>query len=442
VVTSLFSPFKQLKMINKVKEIFNKIQINLIAKETKFMIRTPKKINPYNFLYSFYLMMGNKKISLRNWAIEFEKLTNITISDQAIDKRLQIRHIQFYKSLFENVIRTTYTKYFTRITESLKPFQRVLIEDSTCVKLANKLHEYFSGSTNQVAKSAITRIQFSFDLKSNVYENVEMCTYTHNDGAYSIDIVHRAQRDDLVIRDLGYWSLNVFKRLVKKGVYILSRFKLNVKVYDESKKEIDLVKYLKNLNKKGINKFDINVLIGSKFYLPLRMTGIKLTPKQMEKKIRAAKKNTHKKDKKRKISKETLILMSWNIMVTNVDEQIWSVEDVYKVYSFRWNIEMMFKNWKSTFKIDELLQTTKSKNPFRPEALLYLALTYLAVIFQPSFNYYYNKIKSKYDKYLSPIKFGQFILQNLSNMLNFKENYLLEVLSRHCCYDKRKDRII
>lgn len=424
-------------MIDKVKKIFENIKIDSIAKETKFMIRTPKKIDPYNFLYSFYLMMGNKKISLRNWAIEFEKLTNITISDQAIDKRLQIRHIRFFKSLFENVIRTTYTKYFTRITGSLKPFKRVLIEDSTCVKLANKLHEYFSGSSNQVTKKAITRIQFSFDLKSNVYENAEMCTYTRNDGAYSADIVQRAQRDDLVIRDLGYWSLNVFKQLIKKGVYILSRYKLKVKVYDESKKEIDMVKYLKNLNKKGITQFDMNVLIGSGFYLPIRMTGIKLTPTQMEKKIRAAKKNAYK---KRKINKETLILMSWNLMITNVDEQIWSVENVYKVYSFRWNIEMMFKNWKSTFKIDELLQTSKSKNPFRPEALLYLALTYLAVIFQPSFNYYYNKIKSKYDKYLSPIKYGQFISQNLSNIFDFKENYLLDILSRHCCYDKRRDR--
>jgi len=423
--------------MGKFKKIFGNIKIESLAKETKFMIRKPKKITPENFLYSFYLLFSAKIFSLDAWAIEFEKLTGIEITSQAIDKKLQIRHIEFYKKLFEEAIKTSYTKLISKVEGKLARFNRVLVEDSTCVKLADKLYKFFSGASNGMVKKAITRIQFSFDLKSNTYENLEMCTYTQNDGFYSEKIIKRAKKGDLILRDLGYWNLKVFGKLITKGAYILSRYKLNTKVYNTNKEEIDLVKLLRKLERKGIRQFDEMVYIGSEKKLKFRILGQKLTDAQLEKKMRAAKKNAYK---KRAINKRTKYLMSWNLLITNVEEKIWSVKDAFQVYGFRWSIEMMFKNWKSTFKIDLLLQTTKSENPYRPGALLYLSLTYLALIFQPKFNSWYKKIKAKFDKELSPIKFGKYISRELKDFWDYTEDYLFSTLSRFCCYAKRKDR--
>ena len=423
--------------MNKFKKIFGNIKIKSLAKETNFMIRRPKKITPENFLYSFYLSFSAKIFSLDTWALEFEKLTGIQITSQAIDKKLQIRHIEFYERLFEEAIKKNYTKLTSKVESKLAPFNRVLVEDSTCVKLANKLYKFFSGASNGMVKKAITRIQFSFDLKNNTYENLEMCTYTQNDGYYSEKIIKRAKEGDLVLRDLGYWNLKAFKQLVKKGVYILSRYKLSTKIYNRDKEEMDLVRHLKKLEKKGIRQVDEIVYIGREKDLKVRIIGQKLTSVQLEKKMRAAKKNAYK---KRAISKRTKYLMSWNLLITNVEETIWSVKDAFQVYGFRWNIEMMFKNWKSTFKIDSLLQTTKSENPYRPRALLYLSLTYLALIFQPKFNSWYKKIKAKFDRELSPQKFGKYICQELKDFWDYTEEYLSNILLRYCCYDKRRDR--
>ena len=43
-----------------------------------------------------------------------------------------------------------------------------------------------------------------------------------------------------------------------------------------------------------------------------------------------------------------------NIYITNVDSRILSYQDVHEVYSLRWQIELMFKIWKSIFKINRV----------------------------------------------------------------------------------------
>ena len=135
-------------------------------------------------------------------------------------------------------------------------------------------------------------------------------------------------------------------------------------------------------------------------------------------------------------------LMSWNIFIANVDDNVWSAKDVYNAYALRWQIEMMFKNWKSNFKIDKFMHTIKGSNPIRPEILLYLCITFLTIVYMPSFNKYRRIILHKSSKYLSPLKFCQFILDKFLMFCQESESKIIEYLVLYYCYDKRPDRKI
>ena len=100
------------------------------------------------------------------------------------------------------------------------------------------------------------------------------------------------------------------------------------------------------------------VKIGKNEKLKVRLVSIKLTDQQAQKRRAQARKNGNR---NKKGSKSTSYLLGWNIFITNIDQDQLSVQQVYKFYSLRWHIELIFKNWKSHFRIDEIFSSCQGK---------------------------------------------------------------------------------
>jgi len=110
-------------------------------------------------------------------------LINEEVSFQALDKKLSARHLKFIKTLVNQAMLKS--KPFDSFNElnSLKKFNRVIVEDSTCVKLSRNLYEHFSGVSNGLSKVTNARIQVSLDLKKCCFEHVALTTYSQNDAS-------------------------------------------------------------------------------------------------------------------------------------------------------------------------------------------------------------------------------------------------------------------
>ena len=217
----------------KINKFLDQFAIDSLAVESRFTLRTPRKITATNFLLSFFLVVSKQHFSLRTWAAELSQIINEKVSFQAIDKKLQIRQLGFFKLLFAESIKQSFLNNNSVINSKLySSFSRVLLEDSTCIKLAKALYHHFSGSsTGKGNPTTMSRIQLSFDLKTNNLENVELTSYTSNDATFSDNIIHRINKGDLMIRDLGYWKISVFKSIKERLGFFLSRFKLVTNIY-------------------------------------------------------------------------------------------------------------------------------------------------------------------------------------------------------------------
>ena len=58
-------------------------------------------------------------------------------------------------------------------------------------------------------------------------------------------------------------------------------------------------------------------------------------------------------------SQAHLTLLAWNLFITNVPATVWSSKTVAVAYTLRWQVELVFRAWKSGLHLATVTTTTK-----------------------------------------------------------------------------------
>lgn len=310
-----------------------------------------------------------------------------------------------------------------------EPFRRVLIQDSTVVSLPPHLASHFPGPANQTRKKlAALRIQAVYDLLGENFPHIEITGFRRIDQAASGDILTVARPGDLVLRDLGYFSIPIFKYMLDSGIHFLSRLPYKVSILDPATlKPIDL---LAELKRKG--RLDQTVLIGAKHRLCVRLVALPLPEQVVNQRRRKAKNN---RDTSCNPSKRHLEILAWNIFVTSVPDSIWSPEAVDKVYSARWRIEIIFKSWKSYFHLTK----TPTGSVYELETFIWAKLLSIC-LFQNIFarlDLYYSKYPETQASLLKTAQFFNCLLTSLLATI-CPVQCSIEVIEQHLRVEKKK----
>ena len=158
--------------------------------------------------------------------------------------------------------------------------------------------------------------------------------------------------------------------------------------------------------KTGIEICEKQVLLG-KGEFPTRML-IGIVPEHVyEERIR----RKQKQDKKngRKMKEKTKLLYHFNLFVTNAKADKLPLDKIMPLYLFRWQVELMFKNWKSVFSIHKLQKMKET----RYITMLYIRLIFIIINLQ-----IVNRVQSviSKQKWKKNILSSQKALQTLKNM--------------------------
>jgi len=276
------------------------------------------------------------------------------------------------------------------------------------------------------------KIQPVMDLKRDQYVSFELTPYTENDQSKTLDILDEVTPGDLILRDLGYFSITSLMGIEQKGGYFVTRHFHRTRLFTFDGKRINLLRILK---KKGA--IDTTVLMGSDDRFPVRLVAT-LVPADVAAERRAKAKNNR--DRRALPSKEQLALMGWEIMITNISKEDLKAADVYHLYELRWRIENVFKVWKSYFKMSEVPPRTSVQ---QLECLVYSRLIALTVFHENTWTSLRIRLDAKNQaQSLSLIKVAQIVTQcepliTLAIQLGEKD-VVLENLEKHGLYDKRK----
>ena len=183
----------------------------------------------------------------------------------------------------------------------------------------------------------------------------------------------------MVIRDLGYYSSDVFKTFIQKGAFLISKLNVKTFVYEiknNTYQQIDFGKLHKWMTRNKLRQIEKQVYIGLETKIPVRLI-IDIVPEEVFAQ-RIKKVNKQNKRRGHKTSDEYIERSQFNLIITNIPFEKIPARAIITLYHTRWQIELIFKIWKSTFGIHKI---GKMKY-YRWLCNLYVKLILIAIYWQ------------------------------------------------------------
>lgn len=420
--------------------IFGEEYLLDLAVSSGFYQRSPRKIDACSMLAAICSEAAKGSPSCNDLAASIESShPGEGPSRQAIHLRMGDPLQAFVHKLLEDLIAgsifgaSAHTSKQKERDRQFGGYIRVLVQDSTIIKLPAHLFEEFSGVSNAHSKVCNARVQATYDLLAQSLINFSIDPYSKNDQAAAPELSIEA--GDLVLRDRGYLLPNEIQRHAEAGADCIYRHKTGTIYLDpESGGIIDLPKMLR-----ANGNLDILVLLNNKERTPVRLVSAPVNKETANLRRMKAKKESHGHNP----SKSILELMDWTILITTIAPQKADFQTLLAIYGLRWRIEVIFKAWKSHLRFDKLHRVSKTQMLILLKARLFL-ITCSTNILHRTLE---CSLRRKYRRCISLLKLIGFLAASPANLLralaslcrNVSENLgFHKALLRYCCYDRRK----
>lgn len=393
----------QAKAVNSVTKLINRIFEDESIEELAFklgVIERVRELTPVALIGVMMLGCDSPSIaSLETMCSYLREFFDIDIKPTSLQAKINTPNtVKFIETIMDRIMKIEVDKILNKIlkkTDTFYSFNSILLEDSTTIPLYENLSRLFPGCGGSGSKAAV-KIDFIIDLKSKEIKQMKHVSGKIPDASLSGGIIDFIGENDLVLRDLGYFKLAYFKKIIKKKAFFISRLSKSVNVYlkKNDKTPIDLIEYMKKNT-----LIDLTVYIGSVERMQVRLIGIAVPPDVVE-----SRRQQHKKNRGKKEPSEAL--NEWNkftFMITNAPRVRISLKSILKLYALRWQIEIFFKACKSNLTIDNIT----GENKYRILGFLFLKL---CAVFVASMLYALAQITSTRE--ISIIKFTNWVKKN------------------------------
>jgi len=288
----------------------------------------------------------------------------MAISPQGLEQRFGQAATRFMERMLSEVVQSVVVTGKNQREGILGRFNGVYLRDSSVVMLPKELGEVWRGNGSAQGANAAVKLHVELNYSSGAVRGPALTDGRCADpnGPYRTEQLPRGALD---LADLGYFGLDRFAEAHANGVYWLSRWKICTKVYWPDGQEIELLPWLR---RQSATILDVPIRLGANQRLPCRLL-VEHVPQsvadQRRRRIREAARQRGETP-----SPERLALAEWTVLVTNVPLEQLSAQEAFLLLHIRWQIELLFKLWKSQAKIDEW----RSQNPQRILTELYAKL--------------------------------------------------------------------
>ncbi len=339
-------------IIEKLQELSEKIEE--LARKVKFIQYSTSKISGLEFvqLMSVIMFSSGETKTLEEQCKDLKSEFDIDITPVSLsNKQNKDTAAKFLKRVYSLLLRNSIEE-IVEDNDIFKEFDNVYIEDSSIIKF-NKIKSKFFKGYGGAKNSSSYKLNLIFNIAKMSIKDMTMYKYNRSDQGLSKYTTKHLHSGDLHIADLGYYVLKDFKKVEDRGAYYLSRFQIHTNVYwrEESNESFNLIYFL---DKQEGSVVDIpDIYLGVKEKLKCRMVAYRLPEEIASERIRK-KKAEYKRRKGKAPSKEMLSSLRYAIFITNIPKEKVSAKMIGTLYKIRWQIELIFKEFKSLMDIDSI----------------------------------------------------------------------------------------
>jgi hypothetical protein len=339
-----------------------------VARETGFTKRE-SKLTGAKFAQATVLGWLNKPEATLDELSQTAAAVGVAISAQGLDQRFTLEAAALLEQVLDAALGQVIAADPVAIP-ILQRFNGVVVQDSSIISLPEALAKVWQGCGGSAGHgTSALKLQVRFDLLTGTLQGPLLENVRTNDRSSTLQGAPLAP-GALRLTDLGYFSLSQLRAFDAQGAYFLTRFFLQTAVFDPKGNRLVLSAILATAPSAQV---DLPVLIGAKEHLPVRLLAVRVPQEvadQRRRKLRA-----EARDKGETPSQVRLRFADWTILVTNVPADQLSLAEAIVLLRVRWQIELLFKLWKSHGKVDEW----RTENPWRILCETYAKLTAMVV---------------------------------------------------------------
>ena len=343
-----------------LKGLFPDQRLNSLARSSGFLVRH-RKVKSVAFFWTLVLGFGiGSARSISGLRRAYQRSTGTTLVPSSFYDRFNDRLVAFLKAAVEHAL-GEFRLASQALSDRFDAFDDVMITDSTVIKLHDALAKLFPGCrTNSAPASA--KLHAVLSVKGRGKSSVKLTNGRVHDRRKLI--IGDWVQGKLLLFDLGYYHFQLFRSIVRSGGHFLSRLKENANP--------NIVRVLNGTgsdNERLVGRTLQDVLVG------LRRDLLDVEVEVRAKARRYNGKRSSTTERFRLVAVRDTEERKYHCYLTSIPVENLSAEDVSATYRARWEIELVFKELKSGYRLDDV----DSQNKDVVESLIYAAvLTLLA----------------------------------------------------------------
>jgi hypothetical protein len=330
-----------------------------VARDHPVVLRRRKFTTPtlaQTFIFGF---LARPRASDEELA-QMAALRGVAVTAQAVEQRFTGRLAGFLEALFRRATRQAIGSR-KGLAPLLDRFAAVLILDSSTITLPDALRGRFPGcGGSHGGGQAALKLQVRWDLRSGAIDAVSIEPGRDCDHKSPLQSAP-SPPGSLRIADLGYFDTEVLERLDRRGVFWISRLQFGTSAFTPEGTRLPLLDWLARQPGPSVDR---PVLIGAERKVPCRVVAWRVPEEVADRRRQKLIAEARRKDG-RVPSRERLAWCDWTILVTNVGGELLAPAEVAVLYRARWQIELLFKRWKSLGLIAELAGSTEARQVVR-----------------------------------------------------------------------------
>jgi hypothetical protein len=272
----------------------------------------------------------------------------VVVTSQAIDQRFTLQTA----ALLQAVLRASMQHRIASDPVALPILQRfagVRVIDSTTIVLPDALAAYGRGCGGSTVEgtSAALKCGLQLDLLTGAWCGLDVTDGRASDQRLSVQ--HASlPAGSLRLADLGFYELELLARHDQQGVYWLSKLPPSTLVSTDTVNEQQLLPFLQSLG--ACEQWDGLVWVGKGRRLRARLLLQRVPQEVADQRRRRLRKEARRHG--RVATEATLALAAWTLLITNTPSELLSLKEALVVARVRWQIELVFKLWKSQGQVD------------------------------------------------------------------------------------------
>lgn len=289
---------------------------------------------------------------LRSWCQAAAGI-GIQVSPQAIDQRLNARTADMLEAVLSHAIRDVVTAEPVAVP-LLERFAGVYVQDCTQSKVPAALHAPWPGCGNQAGETATVKRGVRLELTRGALQGPTVVPGRVHDRD-AVAALPPLPAGSLRVADLGFFSVPELAAHAATGAYFLTRVQGGTSIITADGTQHTL----RSLRRRRRQPVDLAVELGAQQRLPCRLLAVRVPPAVAAQRRRRM--TAEAKRRGQPIHPERWALAGWTILATHAPRTLRTIPEALVLLRRRWQIELLFKGWKSGSRQIATWRTTQAE---------------------------------------------------------------------------------